>query len=182
MAAPALVLVGLPNRPGRKRFTGKPCPMMRSSRLSRRSNVNGPSGRDGQNCAPVHLQPGSVASHLILRSRVCYRWKPTSTGQKAKARVVVAGFKDPHLPVFTRDAPVLARSSLHLLLQWAATFQVKLWNADAKSAFLQGDPDCERPEPIFMKPPQEPPGFAGSSRMASENLALPPLRAGVRAI
>ena len=33
---------------------------------------------------------------------------------------------------------------------------MKLWNADAKSAFLQGEPDSERPEQIFMKPPQDP--------------------------
>ncbi|CAE7570315.1 GIP, partial [Symbiodinium necroappetens] len=83
-------------------------------------------------CSPVYLQEGSVA------------------------RVVVAGFRDPHLPLLTRDAPVLARTSLHLILQWSVTFRAKLWNADAKSAFLQGDPDSERPEPIFMKPPQDP--------------------------
>ncbi|CAE7226683.1 unnamed protein product [Symbiodinium sp. CCMP2592] len=107
-------------------------------------------------CSPVHVKEGAIAPHLVLRSRVCYRWKPAASGFKAKARVVVAGFRDPHLPLLTRDAPVLARASLHLLLQWAATFRVKLWNADAKSAFLQGDPDSERPEPIFMKPPGDP--------------------------
>ena len=36
-------------------------------------------------------------NHLILRSRLCYGWKPVPEGQRAKARIVIAGFKDPHL-------------------------------------------------------------------------------------
>ena len=107
-------------------------------------------------CTPVWVQKGTVSPHLILKSRVCYRWKPVPEGQKAKARIVIAGFRDPHLPLLTRDAPVLARTSFHLLLQWAACHRVTLWNADCKSAFLQGEPDTERPESIFMKPPQDP--------------------------
>ncbi|CAE7222193.1 unnamed protein product [Symbiodinium sp. CCMP2456] len=107
-------------------------------------------------CKAVSVAPGEVAPHLILKSRVCYRWKPVPEGQKAKARIVIAGFRDPHLPLLTRDAPVLARTSLHLLLQWSASFRVLLWNADCRSAFLQGDPDTERPEAIYMRPPQDP--------------------------
>ena len=108
-------------------------------------------------CKPVWVRAGEVAAHLILRSRVCYRWKPTADGgQKPKARIVVLGFRDPHLPWLARDAPVLSRTAFHLILQWAASHQVKLHNADCKSAFLQGDPDVERPENIYMRPPQDP--------------------------
>ena len=107
-------------------------------------------------CKEVRVKPDEVPAHLILRSRLCYRWKPVPEGQRAKARIVVAGFKDPHLGLLTRDAPVLARTSFHLILQWSSCHRVKLWNADAKSAFLQGEPDSERPEQIFMKPPQDP--------------------------
>ncbi|CAE7242540.1 RE1 [Symbiodinium natans] len=107
-------------------------------------------------CKPIWVREGEVAAHLILRSRVCYRWKPIPDGQKPKARIVVLGFRDPHLPWLARDAPVLSRSAFHLMLQWAASRRVKLHNADCKSAFLQGDPDVERPENIYMRPPQDP--------------------------
>ena len=107
-------------------------------------------------CKEVRVGANEVPNHLILRSRLCYRWKPVPEGQRAKARIVIAGFKDPHLAVLTRDAPVLARTSFHLILQWSSCHRVKLHNGDCKSAFLQGEPDDERPEQIFMKPPQDP--------------------------
>jgi hypothetical protein len=98
-----------------------------------------------------------VIKSLILPSRLCYRWKPLDGGlsYKAKARLVLLGFRDPHLPLLARDAPVLARHSLLCLLQWAACFKLDLHNADAKSAFLQGKPDDERPEPIYMQSPKD---------------------------
>lgn len=84
-----------------------------------------------------------VSKELILPSRVCYRWKPTPNtgGYKAKARIVIQGFRDPHLPLLTRGAPVLSRNGMMVILQWSASHWTTLWNADAKSAFLQGLPD-----------------------------------------
>ena len=98
-----------------------------------------------------------VSKDLILPSRVCYRWKPTPNtgGYKAKARIVIQGFRDPHLPLLTRDAPVLSRNGMMTILQWSASFGSKLYNADAKSAFLQGLPDDERPAKIYMRPPKD---------------------------
>ena len=64
---------------------------------------------------------------------------------------MIAGFRDPHLPLLTRDAPVLSRAGFSSILQWATSLGVCLWNADCKSAFLQGKADTERPEPIFMR-------------------------------
>eukprot|EP00438_Fugacium_kawagutii_P015255 Skav215782 [mRNA] locus=scaffold2278:226968:227495:+ [translate_table: standard] len=92
-----------------------------------------------------------------MKSRVCYRWKPKDGGKwfKAKARIVIQGYRDPHLPLLTRDAPVLARTSFMLILQWAACHKVSIYNGDCKSAFLQGLPDTERPTAIYMKPPQD---------------------------
>ncbi|CAE7353272.1 GIP [Symbiodinium sp. CCMP2592] len=78
-------------------------------------------------CKAVQVREGEVPSHLILKSRLCYRWKPVPEGQRAKARIVIAGFRDPHLAILTRDAPVLAR-----------------------------EPDTERPEQIFMRAPADP--------------------------
>ena len=103
---------------------------------------------------PVHLDMSKINPELILKSRVCYRWKIREDGSlKPKARIVVAGFKAPRLPLLTRDAPVLSRAGLQCLLQWAASTGGTLYNADCKSAFLQGAADDERPQSIFMKPP-----------------------------
>ena len=73
----------------------------------------------------------------VLRSRVCYRWR----GQRPTLASSYEGCPGPRV-----------RVSLHLKMQWAASFSVPLWNADPKSAFLHGDPDSERPEPIFLRP------------------------------
>ncbi|CAE7296335.1 unnamed protein product [Symbiodinium sp. KB8] len=110
-------------------------------------------------CHPVKMKPGAVDRSLILKSRLCYRWKPKAEEEgkyKAKARLVVAGFADPHLPLLTRDSPVLSRAGFMLLLQWSCSQKVALWNGDCRSAFLQGRPDDERPTPIFMAPPKDP--------------------------
>jgi len=107
-------------------------------------------------CKPVLLRE-DINPQLIMKSRVCFRWKPKDGGKwfKAKARIVIQGYRDPHLPLLTRDAPVLARTSFMLILQWAACHNVSLFNGDCKSAFLQGLPDTERPTAIYMRPPQD---------------------------
>ncbi|CAK8999613.1 Copia protein (Gag-int-pol protein) [Cleaved into: Copia VLP protein [Durusdinium trenchii] len=99
----------------------------------------------------------SIAKHLILPAQVCFRWKPIDGGAsfKAKARIVIQGFRDPHLPLLSRDAPVLSRIGLMCILQWACSHQVDIVNGDCKSAFLQGKPDHERPEKIYMRVPQD---------------------------
>ena len=109
-------------------------------------------------CKPITYKLHEIPSHLILKSRVCYRWKPKDGGKwfKPKARIVVQGYQDPHLPLLSRDAPVLAKTTLVLIIQWAASFGVSLWNGDCKSAFLQGEPDTERPAKIHMRPPRDP--------------------------
>ena len=107
-------------------------------------------------CKPVWVRQGEIAAHLVLKSRICYRWKPAQEGLRAKARIVIAGLRDPHLTLLTRESPVLAKTSFHLILQWASSHHVLLWNGDCSSAFLQGEPDSERPESIFMKPPSDP--------------------------
>ena len=108
-------------------------------------------------CTKFAGDPNTIPRHLILTSRVCYRWKPIDGGAsyKAKARIVIQGFRDPHLPLLSRDAPVLSRTGLMCILQWAASNKTDLVNGDCKSAFLQGKPDDERPEKIYMKVPQD---------------------------
>ena len=116
------------------------------------------------------MKPNEVPAHLILRSRLCYRWKPVPEGQRAKARIVVAGFKDPHLGLLTRDAPVLARTSFHLILQRSACHRVKLWNADAKSAFLQGRARFRTSGTDFYETSARPRGAGGYSTLALQEV------------
>ena len=108
-------------------------------------------------CQKFEGDASKVSKELILPSRVCYRWKPIDGGSsfKAKARIVIQGFRDPHLPLLSRDAPVLSRIGLMSILQWASSNNLNLWNGDCKSAFLQGKPDLERPQKIYMRVPQD---------------------------
>ena len=104
----------------------------------------------------------SIAKNHILPSRVAYRWKPIPLGRKAKARIVVQGFCDPHLSPLARDFPVLTRAGLLCLLQVCANiFSHKdgpwtLQSADCPSAFLQGGAAPDRPSQIFMRTPSDP--------------------------
>ena len=47
-------------------------------------------------CRPVYVDASKIDPSLILKSRVCFRWKPKTDGDfKPKARIVIAGYKDP---------------------------------------------------------------------------------------
>ena len=68
--------------------------------------------------------------------------------QKAKARVVLIGFRHPDLieknkttgrPLLQTSSPTISRIGRHILLQSIAFDQHRLESADAKSAFLQAD-------------------------------------------
>ena len=63
---------------------------------------------------------------------------------KAKARLVVLGYLDPHLEEIPRDSPTLSRPSRMLLLQTIASMQWTLQSFDIKAAFLQGQPQSDR--------------------------------------
>ena len=78
-----------------------------------------------------------------------------ASGSKPRQELFLQGYRDPHLPLLTRDSPVLSKACFILIVQWAASNQVSLYNADCKSAFLQGLPDDERPTAIYMRPPQD---------------------------
>ena len=108
-------------------------------------------------CRPVYVDVNKIDPSLILKSRVCYRWKPRGDGTyKPKARIVIAGYRDPHLPLLSRDSPVLSRAGLQCILQWSTSLKIPLWTGDCKSAFLQGTADTERATSIFMRPPSDP--------------------------
>ena len=109
--------------------------------------------------------PDAVLKERIIPMRWILIWKPLSTPEKpptdgtptvlredgmakAKARVVLIGYKHPDLarrdertgrPQLRTASPTLSRLGRQLVLQAAALDQHLLESADAKSAFLQAD-------------------------------------------
>ena len=108
------------------------------------------------------LKTGTVTKMLrnqlppekILRCRWVLTWKPIEPSDrdpnhpekhtKAKARLVVPGYLDPHLEDLARDSPTLGRHSRMLLLQIIASQGWDLCSFDIKAAFLQGQPQDNR--------------------------------------
>lgn len=108
------------------------------------------------------LKTGTVAKILrdqlppeeVLRCRWVLTWKPIEQSdrdpnqpekhRKAKARLVVLGYLDPHLEDLARDSPTLGRHSRMLLLQLIASRGWDLCSFDIKAAFLQGQPQEDR--------------------------------------
>ena len=91
----------------------------------------------------------------ILRCRWVLTWKPLDVAEggvdsqslkqhKAKARIVVLGYLDPHLDEIPRDSPTLGRSSRMVILQTIASHGWHLQSFDIKAAFLQGQPQKDR--------------------------------------
>ena len=96
-----------------------------------------------------------IPADQVLRCRWILTWKPLdvadggvdsqSTKQyKAKARIVVLGYLDPHLEEIPRDSPTLGRSSRMVILQTVASHGWQLQSFDIKAAFLQGQPQKDR--------------------------------------
>eukprot|EP00435_Cladocopium_sp_Y103_P060282 s1270_g22.t1 len=80
----------------------------------------------------------------IMSSRWILTWKedPTSsTGRKAKARLVVKGFQDPDIGTLCSDSPTMTRDSRMLLLQTVASQQWLIQAFDITTAFLRGRSD-----------------------------------------
>ena len=76
-----------------------------------------------------------------LRGRWLLKWSKDEAGQpKAKARLVIQGFRDPDALAGTieTNSPTAARVSKHVMLSIAAIMSWPLWCADVSTAFLQG--------------------------------------------
>ena len=70
---------------------------------------------------------------------------------KARARIVVPGFKDILGFGLRKDAPTCSRIAQHFLLTLTAAFHWVLMSADIKSAFLKGDPCMAGVRELFME-------------------------------
>ena len=88
----------------------------------------------------------------LMRMRWLLTWK--DGGTRAKARLVVLGFTDPHLLDLRTDAPTCSRRGKHLFLLKTAQLGFKLEKGDISSAFLQSGNTQEARE-VFAEPVPE---------------------------
>ena len=92
-----------------------------------------------------------------MKMRFVLTWKvdPSSElGKKAKARLVVLGFQDPHLGQEETLAPTMQKRSRTMMFFNTVQNRWKVWKADVKSAFLQGKAFCDEEE-RYALPPKE---------------------------
>ena len=102
-----------------------------------------------------------VPEGQLLRSRWVLSWKPlddveqkeTGLRRKAKARLVILGYEDPHIDSLPRDSPTLGRDSRMLALQCIASHKWTARSFDIRTAFLRGSRQDSRI--LGMEPPQE---------------------------
>ena len=93
-----------------------------------------------------------VSSDEIIRCRWLLVWKPLDPTdlkpgeptRKAKARLVILGFQDPHIEDLIRDSPTLGKIPRMLLLQLVSSMKWALRSFDIKAAFLQGETEGAR--------------------------------------
>jgi len=114
--------------------------------------------------------PRSAAGRKqVLGCKWVYRRKRNRLGEvtRYRARLVAQGFRQRPYDSFDPDqtySPVVHKNSLRLFLSVCAALDLKLYQCDVKSAFLQAD----LPEPIYMAPP---PGY--NTRTASGEQEIP---------
>ena len=103
----------------------------------------------------------------VLKARFILTWKKHENGAtRAKARLVVQGFRDPdaHLGNLSTASPTLTRISRNFIMSVATMMGMTLFTSDISTAFLQGrnfDPNSKRI--IWVKLPRD-----------GELLGLPP--------
>ena len=112
------------------------------------------------NNAVWHFSPSSEADpQRILKARFLLNWKKNADGTpRAKARLIVQGFRDPDALNGTLNtaSPTLTRLSRNFILTVATMQQYSLFTADITTAFLQGKEfpdDSERV--IWIKLPRD---------------------------
>ena len=91
-------------------------------------------------------------------------WKPDESRpseRRAKARVIIKGFKDPDLLDIESHSPTLTREGFMTVLQSVCSHGHKLQFGDVQQAFNTGNP-IKREQPLFVRMP--PDGVPGESR------------------
>ena len=71
----------------------------------------------------------------VLPSRFVDRWKGNDDGStKAKSRIVILGFKDPHVLQLERSAPTPTKEAFTTVLQCLASQKRAAWSSDTGKA------------------------------------------------
>eukprot|EP00435_Cladocopium_sp_Y103_P007119 s2224_g2.t1 len=110
----------------------------------------------------------NAPAERVLKARFILTWKKHENGTpRAKARLVVQGFRDPdaHLGNLSTASPTLTRFSRNYIMTTATMLGMTLFTSDISTAFLQGknfDPNSKRI--IWVKLPRD----------GEELLGLPP--------
>ena len=74
----------------------------------------------------------------VLTSRFVDRWKPTEAGGvKAKSRIVIHGFKDPHVLQLERSVPTPTNEAFTSVMQAMASNKWESWSSDISNVFGQ---------------------------------------------
>jgi len=72
----------------------------------------------------------------VLPSRWVDRWKPTDEGGvKPKSRIVILGFKDPHVLQLERSAPTPTQEAFTTCMQISASLRRDAYSSDISNAF-----------------------------------------------
>ena len=103
-----------------------------------------------------------IPEHALMRCRWILNWKSatgsespaelSSTGERAKARLVIIGFEDPGIDSVTNDAPTLTKDGRMAVLQTVASNRWELVSFDVSTAFLHGKGDGRE---LGIHPPPE---------------------------
>ena len=90
----------------------------------------------------------TIGCKWVLRKKL----KPDGTIDKFKARLVAKGFKQKvDIEFFDTFSPVTRITSIRLLIAIATIYDLKIYQIDVKTVFLNGDLD----EEIYMDQPEE---------------------------
>lgn len=90
----------------------------------------------------------------ILGSRMILAIKdPGTSNERAKARLVVQGYKDRDKFNLVHSSTNLQQRSIRIICSIAAIMDFELWSHDITQAYLQSDMPLQRQ--IFMKPPSD---------------------------
>ena len=103
-----------------------------------------------------------IPENALMRCRWILNWKSaagtetpaelSSTGERAKARLVIIGFEDPGIDSVTNDAPTLTKDGRMAVLQTVASNRWELTSFDVSTAFLHGKGDGRE---LGIHPPPE---------------------------
>eukprot|EP00971_Amphidinium_carterae_P340101 6478282-Amphidinium_carterae.4 len=103
------------------------------------------------------LWANSTKDSKRTQGQMCTFKMQTGSTRESKPRVdglSKVNFHDPDIDLVSRSVPTPATGDVPMALQLMASFGIRAWTADCKSAFMQSD-QGQRPQPLFALPPND---------------------------